>query len=151
MENKDFFIESDNSDRYKHQLDVWYRTYNIQRERIELYYDFLSSLYELIDDTFLGADVLYDEIDQLGHFTWCWNKTIDNFSKEKIHFKDKGNHYEYLWNFFYEAYYLNKNEGRDNRISEYIYKLFDFRYKKSRSELDILTEVYKLLDVNLKK
>jgi hypothetical protein len=151
MENKDFFIESNNSDRYKHQLDIWYRTYNIQRERIELYYDFLSSLYELIDDTFLGADVLYNETEQLGHFTWCWNKTIENFIKEKIFFKERGNHYEYLWNFFYGAYYINKIEDRDNRVSEYIYKLFDFRHKKSRSELDILTEVYKLLDVNLKK
>lgn len=151
MENRDFFIGFEESDRYKQQIDVWYRTYNIQREKIELFYDFVSSIYELIDNTFLGSDVLYTEEDQVNHFTWCWNKTIDNFSKERIYFKDKGNHYEYMWSFFYEAYYLTKMDGRENKISEYIYKLFDFRYKKTRSELDILAEVYKILEINLKK
>ena len=133
MEYKDFFIESNDSDRYKQQLDVWYRTYNIHREKIELFYDFLSSLYGLIDNTFLGIDVLYDEYDQLSHFTWCWEKTIDNFSKEKIHFKSKGTHYEYMWNFFFEAYYISQMNEKDNRINEYLYKLFDFRYRKSQS------------------
>jgi len=151
MEYKDFFIESSDSDKYKQQLDVWYRTYNIHREKIELFYDFLSSLYNLIDNTFLGIDVLYDENDQLNHFTWCWDKTINNFSKEKIYFKNRGTHYEYMWSFFFEAYYLSQMSEKDNRINEYIYKLFDFRYRKTRSELAILTEVYKLLDVNLKK
>jgi hypothetical protein len=151
MEYKDFFIESGDSNKYKKQLDVWYKTYNIHREKIELFYDFLMSLYDLVDTTFLGVDVLYDENDQLNHFTWCWEKTIENFGKERIHVKNKGNHYEYLWNFFYEAYYISQILGKDNRISEYLYKLFDFRYQKTRSELGILTEVYKLLDVNLKK
>lgn len=151
MEYKDFFIESSDSDKYKQQLDVWYRTYNIHREKIELFYNFLSSLYDLIDDTFLGVDVLYDENDQLNHFTWCWDKTISNFSKEKIYFKNSGTHYEYMWSFFFEAYYLSQMDEKDNRINEYLYRLFDFRYRKTRSELTILTEVYKLLDVNLKK
>jgi hypothetical protein len=105
----------------------------------------------LIDETYLGPDVLYNETDQRNHFSWCWNKTIENFNREKIYFKDKGNHYEYFWNFFFEAYYLTKLDGKQTRIGEYFYKLFDFSYKKSRSELDVLTEVYKLLEQNLKK
>jgi hypothetical protein len=144
-------INIDNFKKYKHQIDIWYRTYNINREKIILYYDFLTSLYETIDNTFLGADVLYDEVDQKNHFNWCWDLVINNFSKEKIYFKERGNHYDYFWTFFFEAYYLNKIVGREHRISEYFYKLFDFRYVKSSSELDILTEVYKLLDQNLKK
>jgi hypothetical protein len=151
MENRKNYNEFDISDKYKHQIDIWYRAYNIHREKVELFYDFLSSLYGLIDETYLGPDVLYNETDQRNHFSWCWNKTIENFSKEKIYFKDKGNHYEYFWNFFFEAYYLIKLDGKQTRIGEYFYKLFDFRYKKSRSELDILTEVYKLLEQNLKK
>jgi hypothetical protein len=42
-------------------------------------------------------------------------------------------------------------EKKTTKIGEYFFKLFDFRYKKTRSELDILTEVYKLLEQNLKK
>ena len=151
MENRKDYNEFDISDKYRNQIDVWYRAYNIHREKVELFYDFLSSLYELVDSTYLGADVLYNESDQRSHFSWCWNKTIENFTKEKIHFKDDGNHYEYLWNFFFEAYYLVKLDEKTTRIGEYFYKLFDFRYKKTRSELDILTEVYKLLEQNLKK
>ena len=151
MENKKDYSEFDISEKYKNQIDIWYRAYNIHREKVELFYDFLSSLFNTIDNTYLGVDVLYNEIDQRGHFNWCWNKVIESFNKEKIYFKEKGTHYEYFWNFFFEAFYLSKMDEKEPRIGEYFYKLFDFRYKKSRSELDILTEVYKLLEQNLKK
>jgi len=151
MEKDEEYNNVDAFKKYKHQIDIWYRTYNINRDKITLYYDFLTSLYGLIDDTFLGVDVLYEEIDQKKHFNWCWNQVVSNFSKEKIYFKDRGNHYEYFWVFFFEAYYLSKLFDKQHKISEYLYKLFDFRYIKSSSELDILTEVYKLLDQNLKK
>jgi hypothetical protein len=148
MEKREEYTEFDITEKYKHQIDIWYRTYSINRDKIILFYDFLSSLHTLIDETFLGVDVLYKEVDQRGHFDWCWNKIIENFNKERIFFKDKGNHYEYFWNFFFEAYYLSKIDEKETRISEYFYKLFDFRYVKSRSELDILTEVYKLFEQN---
>jgi hypothetical protein len=151
MEKREDYIEFETTDKYKHQIDIWYRAYNIHREKIELFYDFLSSLYELVDTTFLGVDVLFNETDQRNHFNWCWDKLLSDFSKEKIYFKEKGNHYEYLWNFFYEAYYGTKMDEGSPRMGEYFYKLFDFKHKKSRSELDMLTEVYKLLEQNLKK
>ena len=151
MEREESYLGFVTSESYKQQIDIWYRAYNIHREKVELFYDFLSSLYELVDNTYLGSDVLYNESDQRNHFSWCWNKTIKNFSKEKINFRDDGNHYEYLWNFFFEAYYLVKLDEKTTKIGEYFFKLFDFRYKKTRSELDILTEVYKLLEQNLKK
>lgn len=144
-------MEQQSTDKYRHQIDIWYRAYNIHREKIELFYDFLTSLYDLIDDTFLGSDVLYNNTDQYNHFNWCWNKTLLSFSKEKIFFKEKGTHHEYFWNFFHEAYYLTKLEGENSKIESYFFKLFDFRHQKSRSELDMLTEVYKLLEQNLKK
>jgi hypothetical protein len=151
MENKENQLEIDLTDKYKHQIDIWHRTYNINRDKIVLFYDFLSSLYELVDSTFLGKDVLYNEIDQRNHFNWCWKKIVSDFEKEKIYFKEKGTHYEYFWNFFFEAFYIVKLDEKESKIFEYFYKLFDFAYKKSRSELDVLTEVYKLLDQNLKK
>ena len=42
-------------------------------------------------------------------------------------------------------------ENETIKIRDYFKKLFDFNYKKTRSELDMLTELYKLLDQNLKK
>jgi hypothetical protein len=151
MENKESYLDFVSSENYKQQIDVWYRAYNISREKTELFYDFLISLHDLIDETYLGADVIMTTEDQINHFTWCWDKTIESFNKEKISFKERGNAYKYLWNFYSEAYYYTKNSESIIRIPEYFYILFDFVHKKTRSELDMLTELYKLLDQNLKK
>ena len=99
----------------------------------------------------MGTDVIITEEDQRNHFTWCWDNTIENFSKEKIFFKDRGNFFEYFWNFFFDAYYYQQIENRPVRITEYFDKLFNFKYRKSRSELDMLTEIYKLFEQNLKR
>lgn len=151
MGNLDQHKEKTALEKYRHQIDVWYRTYNIHREKIEMFYDFLSSLHELVDATFLGVDVLYDEPDQKLHFKWCWDKTIRSFNKEKIHFKSQGDHYQYMWIFFHEAYYSYILDGKTPRVDDYFYKLFSFHHMKSKSEIDILTEIYKLLSQNLKK
>lgn len=151
MENREGYLEFVSSESYKHQLDVWYKTYNISIEKTQLFFDFTSTLHQIIDSTFLGIDVIYTEIDQKNHFTWCWDKLLDNFSKEKISFKERGTCYEYFWNFYLEAFYFPKMEDRIVRIDEYFYKLFSFTHRKTRSELDMLTEVYKMLEQNLKK
>jgi hypothetical protein len=151
MGNRESYLGYVSSENYKNQLDVWYKAYNISREKTELFHDFLFSLHELVDDTFLGVDVLWEQEKQISHFTWCWDKVIENFSKEKIPFKERGIHYEYFWNFYMEAYYYNHMVNEPIRIREYFMKLFDFKYQKSRSELDVFIEVYKLLEQNLKK
>jgi hypothetical protein len=150
MENKDTYLKSIlNSDNLTAQSEVWYKAYGIVFERVELYYDFLNSLHILIDDTYLGSDVLINEEDQKNHFTWCWEKTIDNLSKERIYLKKRGYHYEYFWEFFLESYYYPQMDESEVKIGEYIYKLFDYNHSKTRSELGVLTEIYKLLDKNL--
>jgi hypothetical protein len=151
MEHKEGYLEFVSSESYKNQIDIWYRTYNISHEKIQLFYDFLVSLFNLIEETYLGSDILKYELDMKNHFTWCWEQTIASFDKEKIFFKEKGSCYEYFWNFFLEAYYIPQYLEETIRIKEYFYKLFDFNYKKSRSELDMLTEIYKKFEQNLKK
>jgi hypothetical protein len=151
MENKENYLEFISSENYRQQIDIWYKAYNISREKLNLFHDFVASIYDMVDETFLGADVLYEEKNQRTHFTWAWDKVIENFSKEKIHIKDRGVHYEYFWNFYLEAYYYVHMDGDTTKIPEYFLKLFDFEHKKSKSELDILTEIYKILDQNLKK
>jgi hypothetical protein len=151
MKHKESYLEFVSSESYKHQLDIWYKTYNISFEKTQLFFDLVDSLYELIETTFLGVDVIYNESDQKNHFTWCWDKTLEDYSKEKIYFKERGNCYEYFWNFYLEDYYFSKLEDKTVKIKEYFYKLFSFTHKKTRSELDMLTEIYKMLEQNLKK
>jgi len=139
------------SDILKEELDFWFRYNNVSREKINLFYDFIVSLDDLIDSTFLGTDVINEESKIKGHFIWCWKKTIDNFSKERIFFKEAGNHFEYLWNFYNEAYYIRKIEKKDVQIHDYYYKIFDLNHQKSITELEILLTVYKIFEQNLKK
>jgi hypothetical protein len=122
MDNKNRYLEYISSENYKHQVDVWYNVYNISREKTDLFHDFLVSLYELIDTTFLGSDVITTFEEQENHFKWCWKKTINNFSKERINFKKEGTHYQYLWTFFSEAFYYNQEVGKEVKIREYFYK-----------------------------
>lgn len=150
MENKDLNIKSIlNKQDYGYQAEVWYRAYSITTEKIELFHDFVYSVYTLIDTTYLGPDALITEEDQKNHFTWCWDKTIDNLSKEKINLNKRGIHYEYFWDFFLESFYYLKMDNEEVKIGEYIYRLFDYNHKKTRSELSVLTEIYKLLEKNL--
>jgi hypothetical protein len=151
MENREGYLEFISSENYKNQIDIWYRAYNVSREKTELFRDFLISLHELLDSTYLGSDILNREEDIIGHFTWCWDKTIENFSKEKIHFKNRGYHMDYFTTFYIEAFYSNPTQEKIQKIHEYLDLLFDFKHKKSKSELDMLTEIYKLFDQNLKK
>jgi hypothetical protein len=150
MKNKEDKLENSSSGNYKYQLEIWFKAYNISREKLELFHDFIFSLHDLIDMTFLGIDVLEKEIDQKGHFNWCWKKTIENFDKEKIHFKENGDHFIYFWNFFYEAFYFSKLENQKDKIPSYIEKVFEFQTKKTKSELEVLLEIYKILNQNLK-
>jgi hypothetical protein len=148
---KDFKNDSDSffDESYKYQIDIWYKAYNINHEKLELFHDFLLMLYENINNTYLGSDVIIDNKDEKSHFDWCWNKTIDSFNKEKIFFKKNGIHYEYLWNFFHEAYYYANANNKKNKILNYISVLFNFKHQKTRSEIDVLTELYKLLNDSL--
>jgi hypothetical protein len=151
MDNKENNLEFISSESYRQEIDIWYRSFNISREKLNLFHDFVVSIYYMVDETFLGSDVLYDEKNQKEHFTWAWNKVIENFSKEKIHIKNKGTHYEYFWNLFLNAYYDEQIKGEKVKILDYFFRLFDFGIKKTKSELVILTELYKILNQNFKK
>ena len=52
---------------------------------------------------------------------------------------------------FFNEILIGNHDNNITKIPEYFLKLFDFEHRKSRSELDILTEIYKILDQNLKK
>lgn len=150
MENKDGLIKTLlNKQDYGYQAEVWYRAYGITTEKIELFHDFVYSVYKLVDTTYLGPDAVISEEDQRNHFTWCWDKTIDDLIKEKINLSKRGLHYEYFWEFFLESYYFLKMDEEEIMIEDYLYKLFNYNHKKTRSELGVLTEIYKLLEKNL--
>jgi hypothetical protein len=140
------------------EVDIWFKVNNIIPEKMELYYDLSHTLFILIKKTYLGnsestseTKVEMTEEDNLKHFEWCWKKTIDNFGKENLKFFYKGEHFEHFKSFFDEVFYKQKDEKIKKQIKTFFEELFDLKKPFTKSDLDMLTDLYKSLDKNLKK
>lgn len=139
----------------KDDVSVWFDMNDIKYEKIQLYGDIFKSLYFIINDTYLGDDnsetriVMSDE-DKLSHFEWCWSKLISNFKEEKIEINKEGDHKKYFKNFFKDAYYNSESINLKEGIDKFLYEIFNIEKPFTKSDLDILTELYKLLDDNVK-
>lgn len=138
------------------EVTTWFNMNNIYVEKIELFSDFILSLTKLITDTYLGdfgdkteATLLLNDKENREHFDWCWNKIISNFKNENINFNVDGEHKDYLMLFFHDAFYTQKNELIRESILKFFEYMFDVSSQFTKSDLDMLTEIYKKLDKNL--
>jgi len=131
------------------EMRLWIKTNNIRSEKTELFFDFIISLFYIIEETYLGDDVVITDEQKEGHFLWCWKKTIMDFTKENIEFKPKGQHYSYFFNFFYEGFYKSEIDEKVNKLKNFLKELFKLYELKTESELDMLSEIYRILDNNL--
>jgi hypothetical protein len=138
-------------------VEVWFNINNMIFEKRELFADFIYSLLDIIKTTYLGNEyddnnetkvILTDE-DKLSHFEWCWNKTIENFSKENLKFKSKGEHKDYFEKFFMDLFYNADNRIIRDNINKFFDDLFNENKAFTKSDLDMLTDVYKMLNKNL--
>ena len=48
-----------------------------------------------------------------------------------------------------ETFYHAQMDGEETKLKEYLFKLFNYKDKKTRPELGVLTEIYKILEKNL--
>jgi len=138
-------------------VDVWFRVNNIIPEKLELFSDFSHSLNITIVDTYLGENTLPNETkiimsedDNVKHFDWCWNKTISGFEKENINFSIKGEHYDYFQAFFNDIFYNQSDDKIRKSIGNFFSDLFDIKKPFTKSDLDMISTIYKTLDRNLK-
>ena len=138
-------------------VEVWFNVNNMIYEKRQLFSDFTFSLYYLISSTYLGDDLdntsetklVLSQEDKLKHFDWCWKRTLDNFSKESIRFNVKGEHREYYEKFFTDLFYNAENKTISENIVKFFQELFDEEKMFTKSDLDMLTEIYKLLNKNI--
>jgi hypothetical protein len=138
----------------KDEVVVWFNIHNMIYEKIELYGDIFKTLNIIIADTYLGNNdietkIQLSENDKINHFTWCWKKTIENFNKENIVINEDGNHKEYLLSFFMDTFYNQKDKNISEAIPDFLDQVFDVSKPFSKSDLDILTELYKLMEKNI--
>jgi hypothetical protein len=136
-------------------VDIWFKSNNIIFEKMELYYEFVISLLDLIEKTYLGegsdpnTKIETSEEDDVKHFDWCWKKTIKNFEKENIIFDSEGEHNEYLKTLFLEIFYNQKENTIRYAVKNFFKDLFDLEKEFTRSDLDMILTIYKSLDKNM--
>ena len=137
---------------------VWFEANNIIYEKLELFSDFSLSLYDLVVKTYLGENNLPNDTkitlsddDNEKHFDWCWKKLLDNFEKEGIKFSSKGEHYEYYKSFFFEIFYNQKEVKIRESVGRFFDELFDMDKGFTKSDLDMVSTIYKFLDKSIKK
>jgi len=138
-------------------VEVWFNVNNMIHEKRQLFSDFTFGLHNLIKSTYLGDDsdnktetkIVLTQEEKLTHFDWCWKKTLENFSKENIKFNLKGEHREYYEKFFMDLFYNAENKTISENISKFFEELFDEEKMFTKSDLDMLTEIYKLLNKNI--
>jgi hypothetical protein len=134
----------------KIELENWYKHHGMTYEKMELYRDFIISLFQLIEETYLGDDIINNDIDIDNHFNWCFNTIISNFKKENIKFSIKGSHRDYMHVFCINSIYNEYNIEKNKLIYEFFRHLFNPLTLKKNMELSVLAEIYKMFDLNLK-
>jgi hypothetical protein len=141
------FIEYISKKMERDDLHLLYRINNITKERIELFYDFVYSLNELVITTYLGDEITTKE-DRDKHFKWCWEKVIDAFKKEGIYFITVTELYNYFITFFQESFYEEKYKTtrKSNKLKSFWADLFSFNKVKTMSEYESLLELYKIFN-----
>ncbi len=138
----------------KEDVVLWFNVHNMTYEKIELFGDFFKTINHTIISTYFNekspeTKILMTNEDNEGHFDWCWVKVIDKFKEENIIFKVNGTHRNYLRSFFLDTFYDSKDKTLKIGISDFIDDIFDMDKSFSKSDLDLLTEFYELLDKNM--
>jgi len=138
------------------ELIIWLNIHNMNYEKIELYGDIFKSLNHVIIDTYMGSSdentetkISLTQEDKDSHFTWCWNKVVEDFRKEKIKIKEYGEHKDYFKSFFMDTFYNHPDKNIKDSIPKFLGEVFDLKKPFSKSDLDILTELYKLLEKSI--
>jgi hypothetical protein len=130
------------------QMNLLYKANDIKFDRCNLYYDFIKSLNKVIVDTYLGSEYISTDREVKEHYLWCFNKVVSNFKEEQILFDDVDKLKEYFFYFYDELFYKDSDKLL-NKLDNLAEFSFDFHRIKSRSDIDIMIELYKLFEKSI--
>lgn len=118
----------------------------IIKERVDVLRIFIINLSYNVVDTYLGVNYLKTEDDYYGHFTWCINKTINEFKEQDIDFSESFEIFDYFYEYFYVSLYSNQ-EYEESFIINHWFKLFDFEEKiKYQIDVDTIIDIYDMFN-----
>jgi hypothetical protein len=147
MENSEFMNYITNP-LTSDQMNLLYKANDIKFDRCNLYYDFIKSLNKVIVDTYLGSEYISTEREVKEHYLWCFNKVVSNFKEEQILFDDVDKLKEYFF-YFYDELFHKDSDKLLNKLDNLAEFSFDFHRIKSRSDIDIMIELYKLFEKSI--
>lgn len=140
------FIEYISKDMEREDLLLLYRINNINRERLEMFFDFIYSLNDLIITTYMGDDVTIGEYKEK-HFKWCWGRVISSFKEEGIYFIEVKDLYTYFLSFYLESFYEEeKDDKKINDLLPFWDNLMGWGNPKTMSEYESMLELYKIFN-----
>lgn len=137
------------------EIEVFLNMNNIIPEKAELFLDIVLSLHKIIINTYLGdfehkeTRLIYNEDDIEKHFDWSWGKLMSDFSKEGIIINKEGDHKEYFKLFFLDSFYNQNSTVVRDSIEGFFQSIFDISAARSKADLDILAELYKMINNNI--
>ncbi len=139
------------------EVIIWFNVHNMIYERIELYGDIFKSLNHTIVDTYMGepqgnsseTKISLSQEDKDLHFEWCWKHVVENFNKENIRIKLDGDHKNYFKSFYMDTFYNQSERSIKESIPVFLQEIFDVSTPFSKSDLDMITEMYKLMEKNI--
>ena len=150
MDNPKNFIEYIGKFLPKEKTKDFFTQQNIKVEQTDLFIDFTITLLSFLQDSYLGDDIITNDTDRNGHFNWVWSKTLNQYKKEKIKFKEEGYHKDYFWYFLHENFYVAKDKDKIIiGMKEFFRSVLDITKEKTMSDIDNMKIIYELLRDNL--
>jgi len=140
------------------EVVIWFNVHNMIYEKIELYGDIFKSLNCVITDTYMGdsngdspeTKIVLSPEDKQSHFDWCWSKMVENFHKENIIITIDGEHKDYLKSFYMDTFYHQTQKNVKDSVPVFLNEIFNISKPFSKSDLDMITEIYKMMEKNVK-
>ena len=131
------------------ETELVYTSHNIIFERSDLYLDFILTLDDLIETSYLGHDMMAEE-DRINHYNWCWGKSCDLINTTLIKFNDNDNAYVYLLDTYLNSFY-DDEKNITIHLQKFWEHIFDYNINKSRPEIETYVTLYKVFEDSFKK
>lgn len=126
------------------------------KDRVEVYKDFTLNLLYYIQKYYVDRESLSEDEDIYNHYSWCYNKTCDDFKKEELDFSTNEELKKYFYMYYYNQFYLLDEDqfGHDGSLEyfkEFWDTIFEIKNQKNRNILNVLIELYAIFDKSVNK
>lgn len=126
------------------QKEVMFRSNNIIPQYVSIFHDFSVILLNNIHNTYLGDDVIENDEEIHGHYSWCFNKTVELFKEEDLTFKKDSTLFDYLYLFFYETYYHTSDVREMRHYKSFFDDLFNLNKLMTMADVEMLIDYYSM-------